>query len=132
MGFTGRSCQCIDGQCLQQYECEWAATDSVVVVERVALIVSGEEAVNAKLANACSSMIVNRLHLTVLLQWKGLPYGECTFETPEAISEAGGQDQLDQYEVRHMTCSWPCNLPGQDAGPVLQLVLVLSWHSSRP
>jgi hypothetical protein len=35
----------------------------------------------------------------VMLQWKGLPYGECTFETPEAISEAGGQDQLDQYEV---------------------------------
>ena len=37
----------------------------------------------------------------VLLQWKGLPYGECTFETPEAISQAGGQDQLDQYEVKH-------------------------------
>ncbi len=35
----------------------------------------------------------------MVLQWKGLPYGECTFETPEAISEAGGQDQLDQYEV---------------------------------
>lgn len=34
-----------------------------------------------------------------VLQWKGLPYGECTFETPEAISQAGGQDQLDQYEV---------------------------------
>lgn len=70
-------------------------------MEGAALVVSCERAVNAKLANACSSMNVNGRHVTVLLQWKGLPYGECTFETPEAISEAGGQDQLDQYEVSH-------------------------------
>ena len=46
-----------------------------------------------------------------LLQWKGLPYAECTWETPEAISEAGGQAQLDQYEASH--CLHPlCQLYG--------------------
>lgn len=35
----------------------------------------------------------------MLLQWKGLPYAECTFETPEVIAEAGGQEALDEYEV---------------------------------
>ena len=37
--------------------------------------------------------------LCLLLQWKGLPYAECTFETPEVIAQAGGQEALDQYEV---------------------------------
>ena len=37
--------------------------------------------------------------LCMLLQWKGLPYAECTFETPEVIAQAGGQEALDQYEV---------------------------------
>jgi len=51
------------------------------------------------LSKQALSCTVKGRHGAVVLQWKGLPYGECTFETPEAISEAGGQDQLDQYEV---------------------------------
>lgn len=35
----------------------------------------------------------------LLLQWKGLPYAECTFETPDVIAQAGGQEALDAYEV---------------------------------
>lgn len=39
------------------------------------------------------------MHAVAMLQWKGLPYGECTFETPQVIAQAGGQEALDQYEV---------------------------------
>lgn len=45
--------------------------------------------------------------LDLLPQWKGLPYAECTFETPEVIAQAGGQDALDQYEV--YACTFTAN-----------------------
>ena len=63
----------------------------------------------------------------VLLQWKGLPYGECTFETPEAISQAGGQDQLDQYEVEHLPSGKTHDLLPSEC--CIQLCLIQFQHS---
>ncbi|KAL3153482.1 hypothetical protein ABBQ38_011813 [Trebouxia sp. C0009 RCD-2024] len=55
--------------------------------------------------------VQDKQQLKYLVKWKGLPYGECTFETPEAISQAGGQDQLDQYEAREQRLLEPVRTP---------------------
>ena len=35
-----------------------------------------------------------------LVKWKGLPYKECTWETAEAVAEAGSQAEVDFFQAR--------------------------------
>ncbi|KAL0021888.1 hypothetical protein WJX77_011593 [Trebouxia sp. C0004] len=74
--------------------------------ELVAEHMQVERVIHLRLEN-----VEGQQQLKYLVKWKGLPYGECTFETPEAISEAGGQDQLDQYEAREQRLLEPTRTP---------------------
>ncbi len=40
-----------------------------------------------------------------VLQWRGLPYGEATFETKEDIEKAGGAEDIAELHVRPYPCS---------------------------
>ena len=44
-----------------------------------------------------------------MLQWKGLPYGECTWETWEDVQRAGGYQAAQDFAVgRSMLCGRLC------------------------
>lgn len=41
----------------------------------------------------------NEAEQAVWVQWNGLPYGECTWESFQDISKAGGQHRIDEFQV---------------------------------
>lgn len=47
-------------------------------------------------------------HCLLTLQWKGLPYGECTWEKYDDILKAGGPDNVQQLKVSCIVS--PCGL----------------------
>lgn len=54
---------------------------------------------------ACPGGVSRRVYSLIwlggsLVQWRGLPYSECTWETPADIHNAGGQAQIDQFQAR--------------------------------
>ena len=57
-----------------------------------------------------------------MLQWKGLPYGECTWETWEDVQRAGGYQAAQDFAV-----GWPCCALAAPPPPWQKSLQMVSW-----
>ena len=78
-----------------------------------------------KRAGACQVLASETHHLNTCLlhlQWKGLPYGECTWEKYDDILKAGGPECVQQLKVSGVT--WHV--------PLLPLLVARNWAILSP
>lgn len=48
----------------------------------------------------CAACIDCARGMRVRVQWRGLPYAECTWETLADITAAGGRPMIDEFQTR--------------------------------
>ena len=66
------------------------------------------------------------------LQWRGLPYGECTWEKYNDILKAGGPECVQQLKVSHPVLSACASLACTDSAVMLSATLSRSLDMCLP